>query len=294
LANQAAGAALPVFLAQPLNTAPLRSLLCGNTTREADMRILTFVALALAALTGSTAAAEIKVYSTIGMRSVLEALQPKFEQASGHKLDITWGLAAGLTKRVADGETPDALVAIRGGIDGLVKSGRVAEPSAVTLALSGVGVSVRGGAPKPDISTPEKLKEALLAAKAIAYSDPTKGGASGVHFAKVTEQLGILEAVKAKSKYPDTAGLPGKLLLDGTADLAIAQVPELLEVKGTDYVGPLPGNLQNVTMFAAGVVTGAKQPDAAAAFLSFLRTPEAVATIKEKGMDPPGPPAKGS
>jgi molybdate transport system substrate-binding protein len=258
------------------------------------MRTLTFAALALAALTGSTTAAEIKVYSTIGMRSVLEALQPKFEQASGHKLDITWGLAAGLTKRVADGETPDALVAIRGGIDGLVKSGRVAEPSAVTLALSGVGVSVRSGAPKPDISTPEKLKEALLAAKAIAYSDPSKGGASGVHFARVAEQLGILEAVKAKSKYPDTAGLPGKLLLDGTADLAIAQVPELLEVKGTDYVGPLPGNLQNVTIFAAGVVTGAKQPDAAAAFLSFLRTPEAVATIKEKGMDPPGPPAKGS
>src|ERR1041385_389740 len=172
----------------------------------------------------SSNAADIKVYSTIGMRSVLEELQPKFEKASGHKLDITWGLAAGLAKRVADGESPDALVAIRGGIDGRVRGARVSEPSAVTLALSGVGASVRGGAPKPDISTPDKFKAALLAAKAIAYSDPSKGGASGVYFAKVAERLGIAEAVKAKSKFPpDTAGLPGKLLLDGTADLAIEQ-----------------------------------------------------------------------
>jgi molybdate transport system substrate-binding protein len=233
-------------------------------------------------------AAEIKVYSTIGMGSVLKELQPKFEQASGHKLDITWGLAGALAKRVADGESPDALVAIRGGIDGLVKSGRVSGPSAVTLALSGVGVSVRSGAPKPDISTPDKFKAALLAAKAIAYSDPSKGGASGVYFAKVAERLGISDVVKAKSKFPpDTAGLPGKLLLDGTADLAIAQVPELLEVKGTDFVGPFPGDLQNATVFAAGVVSGAKQPDAATAFLKFLQTPEAIATIKAKGMEPP-------
>lgn len=251
-------------------------------------------ALMLAAYAGAAPAAEIKVYSTIGMRSVLEELKPKFEQASGHKLDIVWGLAAGLAKRVADGESPDALVAIRGGIDGLVTGGRVAQPSAVTLALSGVGVSVRRGAPKPDISTPEKLKEALIAAKAVAYSDPSKGGASGVHFAKVIDRLGIGDLVKAKSKHPETAGLPGKLLLDGSADLAIAQVPELLEVEGTDLVGPLPGDLQNITTFAAGVVSGAKQPDAAMQFLKFLQTPEAIATIKAKGMEPPPPTAKAS
>src|SRR3954470_1671063 len=239
-------------------------------------------------------AAEIKVYSTIGMRSVLEELKPKFEQASGHKLDITWGLAGALTKRVAEGESPDALVAIRGGIDGLAKDGRIAAPSAVTLALSGVGVSVRSGAPKPDISTAEKLKEALIAAKAVAYSDPAKGGASGVHFAKVAERLGIADQVKAKSKHPEAAGLPGKFLLDGSADLAIAQVPELLEVQGTDFVGPLPDDLQNITTFAGGVVSGAKQPEAATAFLKFLQTPEATATIKAKGMEPPPPAAKAS
>ena len=252
-------------------------------------------AFAALLLFGTTSdAAEIKVYATIGMGAVLKELQPKFEQASGHKLDITWGLAAGLTKRVADGESPDALVAIRGGIDGLVASSRIAQPSAVTLALSGVGVSVRSGAAKPDISTPEKLKETLIAAKAIAYSDPSKGGASGVHFAKVADRLGIGDLVKAKSKHPETAGLPGKLLLDGTADLAIAQVPELLEVQGTDLVGPLPGDLQNITTFAAGVVSGAKEPDAAMAFLKFLQTPEAAATIKAKGMEPPPPAAKAS
>jgi molybdate transport system substrate-binding protein len=259
-----------------------------------NVRCLLTTAFAAVLLAGTTAnAAEIKVYSTIGMRSVLEELKPKFEQASGHKLDITWGLAGALAKRVADGESPDALVAIRGGVDGLVTSGRIAAPSAATLALSGVGVSVRSGAPKPDISTPEKLKAALIAAKAIAYSDPAKGGASGVHFAKVTERLGIADQVKAKAKHPEAAGLPGKFLLDGSADLAIAQVPELLEVQGTDLVGPLPGDLQNITTFAAGVVTGAKEPDAAAAFVKFLQTPEALATIKAKGMEPP-PAAKAS
>jgi molybdate transport system substrate-binding protein len=252
------------------------------------------LAFALLGTTGWAGAAEIKVYATIGMGSVLKELQPKFERASGHKLDITWGLAGALTKRVADGETPDALVAIRGGVDGLVKNGRIAEPSAVTLALSGVGVSVRSGAPKPDISTPEKLKEALIAAKAIAYSNPAAGGASGVHFAKVADRLGIGDLVKAKSKHPETAGLPGKLLLDGTADLAIAQVPELLEVQGTDLLGPLPGDLQNITTFAGGVVSGAKEPGPAAEFLKFLQTPEAVATIKAKGMEPPLPSAKGT
>jgi molybdate transport system substrate-binding protein len=257
-------------------------------------RTIAAIAAALFGLAGLADAAEVKVYATIGMGSVLKELQPKFEQASGHKLDITWGLAGPLAKRVADGETPDALVAIKGGVDGLVASGRIAAPTAATLALSGVGVSVRSGAPKPDISTPEKLKEALIAAKGIAYSDPAKGGASGVHFAKVAERLGISDLVKAKSKYPETAGLPGKLLLDGTADLAVSQIPELLEVQGTDLVGPLPGDLQNITNFAAGVVTGAKQPDAAAAFIKFLQSPEAIATIKAKGMEPPPPAAKAS
>ena len=261
-------------------------------TNVRDLLAGAFAALLLASTTAD--AAEIKVYATIGMGSVLKELQPKFEQASGHKLDITWGLAGALTKRVADGESPDALVAIRGGVDGLVKDGKIAAPSAATLALSGVGVSVRSGAPKPDISTPEKLKEALIAAKAIAYSDPAKGGASGVHFAKVAERLGIGDQVKAKAKHPEAAGLPGKFLLDGSADLAIAQVPELLEVQGTDLVGPLPGDLQNITTFAGGVVSGAKEPDAAAAFLKFLQTPEAIATIKAKGMEPPPPPAKAS
>jgi molybdate transport system substrate-binding protein len=260
-----------------------------------NARYLVAGALVALLLAGTTSnAAEVKVYATIGMGAVLKELQPKFEQASGHKLDITWGLAGALTKRVADGETPDALVAIRGGVDGLVTNGRIAAPSAVTLALSGVGVSVRSGAPKPDISTPDKLKAALIAAKGIAYSDPSKGGASGVHFAKVADRLGIGDLVKAKSKHPETAGLPGKLLLDGTAELAISQIPELLEVQGTDLVGPLPGDLQNMTMFAGGVVSGAKQPDAAAAFLKFLQSPEALATVKAKGMEPPPPGGKGS
>ncbi len=228
------------------------------------------------------------------MGSVLKELQPKFEQASGHKLDITWGLAGPRQARRGRRErrTPSSPSGAASTVSSRAAGSR--QPSAVTFALSGVGVSVRSGAPKPDISTPEKLKEALLAAKAIAYSDPSKGGASGVHFAKVAERLGIGDQVKAKSKHPETAGLPGKLLLDGTADLAIAQVPELLEVQGTDLVGPLPGDLQNITTFAAAWSPARSSPTPRAAFLKFLQTPEAVATVKAKGMEPPPPAAKAS
>src|SRR5688572_1884134 len=187
----------------------------------------------------SATAAEIKVLSTIAMQSVFEEIAPQFEKASGHKLNITFGLSPVMAKRVQDGETADFVVSTRGGIDALLKSGKVLPGSDNTLVRSSIGVAVRKGTPKPDISTADALRRTLLAAKSISYSNPAAGGPSGVHFAKVLERLGITEEMKAKTKFPPAGGFTVQLLLRGDVDVAIQQISELT-VEGTDVVGPLP------------------------------------------------------
>jgi molybdate transport system substrate-binding protein len=231
-------------------------------------------------------AAEIQVYSTIGVRAALEELAPKFEKASGHKLAITWGTAAMLVKRVQDGETPDLLILTRQGLDALAKDGRVSAGSDAEFASSGMAVVVKKGASKPDISTPDAFKRALLTAKSIAYSNPAAGGASGVYFAKLLERMGIADEMKAKTKYPPAGGNSANLVVSGEAELAVQQEPEVMSVAGVDVVGPLPGNLNNITVYAAGVSTGAKEADAAKALINLLHSPEAATVFKARGLNP--------
>src|SRR5277367_3779049 len=150
--------------------------------------------------------AELKVYSTIGVRSVAEGLFSQFETTSGHKLVVTWGTAPMLVRRIEDGETADVLILSRAGLDALGKQGKVLAGSETPLASSGVGIAVKTGAPKPDISTPEALKQTLLKAKSIAYSEPSAGGASGVYFEKLIERMGIADVMKPKTKYPPAGG----------------------------------------------------------------------------------------
>ena len=145
-----------------------------------------------------------------------------------------------------------------------------------------MGVAVLKGAPKPDISTPDAFKRALLAAKAVAYTDPASGGASGAHMAKVLDRLGIASEVNAKAKLG--RGTPvANFLVSGEADIAIQQMPELLHVKGAEVIGPLPGDLQNVTTFAAGIPSGSAQAETAKALIRFLQTPESGAVMKKYG-----------
>ena len=146
--------------------------------------------------------AELVVFSTIGVRSAAELLFAQFDKASGHNLAVTWGTAPMLVKRIEDGDTADVVVLSRAGIDALQKQGKIAPGTDITLASSGVGIAVKAGAPKPDISTPEALKRTLLAAKSIAYSEPSAGGASGVYFAKLLERMGIAEADEAEDQIP--------------------------------------------------------------------------------------------
>jgi molybdate transport system substrate-binding protein len=238
-------------------------------------------------------AAEVRVLASAALASSLAVLKPMYEKASGDKVDLVLGTSGALAKRVADGESADLIISTGAGIDALIKDGKVVPGSRIDIARSGIGVAVKAGAPKPDISTPQALKAALLAAKSVAYTDPKSGGASGIHFVKVLADLGIADAINAKAKFGQ-GGLTGEFIVKGEADMAVQQLPELKSVPGIDIVGPLPAALQSITLLSSGVLAGAKMPDTARALVNFLRSPEAVAVLKDKGLEPGGPAAKGA
>ena len=230
--------------------------------------------------------AELSVYSTIGVRSAAEELFRNFETASGHKLAVSWGTAPMLVKRIEGGETADVLILSRAGIDQLSKQGKITPGSDVTLAGSGVAIAVKAGAPKPDISSPEALKNTLLSCKSIAYSEPSAGGASGVYFAKLLERMGIAEAMRPKTKYPPAGGFSAALLMTGEAELAVQQKPELLHVAGAEIVGFLPGDLNMVTQFAAAITSEGKNAEVGKSLIKFLQSSDANEVFRSKGLDP--------
>ena len=190
-------------------------------------------------------------------------------------------------KRVQDGESADLLVLTRQSLDTLVKDGKATAVPDAVFASSGMGMVVKAGAAKPDISTPESFKQALLNARTIAYSNPTFGGASGVYLSKLVERIGIADEMKAKTRHPPAGGNAALLVANGEAELAIQQVPEVISVKGVDFVGPLPGDLNNITTYAAGPGAGTKHEDAARALIRFLHSPEAAAVFKARGLRRP-------
>jgi molybdate transport system substrate-binding protein len=233
-------------------------------------------------------AAEIKVLSAGGMRPVMEDLGPKFERASGHKLAITFDFPPVVVKRVQDGESADVVIIPRQGIDSFVKDGKAAAGNVTVIARSGIGVAVRKGAPKPDISSPEALKRTLLAATSITYGDPAQS-ASGSHFARVLDRLGIANEMKSKTVFTKTPGLVGALVANGEAELGVNQLQDFIRIAGVEIVGPLPGDLQDTIVFSAAIMAGAKDAAASKALVNFLRTPEAATVIKAKGLEPATP-----
>jgi molybdate transport system substrate-binding protein len=239
------------------------------------------MALALLALTAwsGAEAAEIKVLSTVGMQPATPELIAQFERATGHRIAVTYGLAAVLKNNFLAGAPADVLILTNPIVEDLAKQGKVVPGSKVDVARSGVGIGVKAGAPKPDISTPDALKSAVLAAKSVGYS---REGASGVAFARVLERLGIAEQVRAK--YKDTGTKAGEMVVAGEIELGAAQIPELMAVPGVDVVGPLPAELQTVTIFSVGLTADAKEADAAKAFIKVLAGPAAAAVYKARGL----------
>jgi molybdate transport system substrate-binding protein len=240
---------------------------------------------ALMASTSGTHAAELKVLSTVALTPALDELKPKFE-STGNKLTIVYSTIAELKKKIDGGETADVIILSRPVLDDLVSQGKVTQGSIANIGASYVAVGVRAGASSPDISTPEKLKAALLATKSISYADPAKGGASGVYFAKVLDRLGIAEEMKAKTKLVPNAQA-GELVASGEAEMGVAQASEIAAVPGTLVVGPLPGDLNSRMVFSVGVGSTSQNREAAKALIELLASPAGAAVLKSKGMDPP-------
>ena len=250
------------------------------------LRITTIVAAVLAsAVAGNAQAAELRLLISGAIKAAMADVKPLFEQATEHKLVVLSDTSGRIAKRIADGEETDLIIVTSGGIDDLIKQGKVAAGSKSVLARSGIGAVVRKGAPKPDISTPEKFKQALLAAKTVAYTSPASGGQSGIYFARMLGELGIADAINAKAKYGQ-GGPVAAIVASGEAELGMQQIPELINFPGVDYVGPLPGNLQFFTVLAAGIAGNGKQPDAARALIAFFATPAALSAMKKNGMEP--------
>ena len=249
------------------------------------MRRTTTLAAALAGTligTGMTQAADINVLASNALKEAYLELVPGFEKATEHKVATTWAGTNDIKKRMAAGETYDLVIMAGPALDELVKQGKIVPGSRVDLAKSGVGVAVRAGAPKPDISSGDALKRALLAAKSIAYSS----GPSGVYMEGLFRRLGIADEIKPKLKQTQPGNPVGEVIARGEAEIGFQQVSELLPIAGIDYIGPLPPDIQHITVFSGGIHTGAKQPDAAKALVKFITAPAAASVIKKKGMEP--------
>ena len=232
-------------------------------------------------------AAEIKVLTAGAFKQVVLALVPDFEKQTGHKVTVENETVGALTKRIEGGEGFDLAVLTPGAVDNLTGKGKFAAGSRTNLARVGVGVVVKDGTPKPDISSVDAFKKSLLAAKSVAYIDPAAGGSSGIYVSGLLDKLGIGAEVKAKAKLIH-GGAVAEHIAKGEAELGIHQISEILPVKGIVLVGPLPAEIQNYTVYAAGLGANAKEADAAKALLKALSGPAAAEVLKTKGMEPAG------
>ena len=254
---------------------------------SANFRALALGFVSALFLTGAASAAEVRVMISGGLTAAYNALVPEFERATGHKVLTAYGPSMGTTTnaipvRLQRGEPVDVLIMVGYALGDLAKQGKVIADSQVDLVKSPIGIAVKSGAPKPDISSADSIKRALLAAKSIAYSD----SASGVYVStEMFAKLGIADEMRDKArKIPATP--VGEIVAHGDAEIGFQQISELKPVAGIDIVGPLPDELQKITVFSAGVATVSKEPDAGKALITFLASPAARDTLVNSGLEP--------
>jgi molybdate transport system substrate-binding protein len=278
-------------------------MICKQTgikeNREAIMkrqivRLSTIVAAILAASIGfiflfaqktPAQGTELLVVVSDGMKPSVEELVPQIEHSIGRKLTTQFNSSKALREKIQSGEPVDVAILTSDIIDDLIKQGKIAAGTRTDIARTGMGVGVRAGAPKPDVSTPEALKRALLSAKSITFNP---SGASAPHVYDIFDRLGIAENAKSKLML-DAKGEPGRPQMDvasGKADLVITLIPEIKFFKGVELAGPIPAELQSYISFAAGVATNSHNADAAKALIKFITSPAAAPTLKAKGVEP--------
>jgi molybdate transport system substrate-binding protein len=232
-------------------------------------------------VSGITQAAEIQVLASNATKEAYLELVPQFEKTTEHKVTTTWSGTVDIKKRLAAGETYDVLIMAGPEIDEFIRQGKLVAGSRVDLAKSGVGVAVRTGASKPDISSADGLKAALLSAKSIGYSQ----GPSGTYLVGLFQRMGIADTIKDKVKVSKVGQPVGNLIASGEVEIGFQQVSELLPVKGIDFLGPLPASVQQITTFSGGLFAAAKQPEAAKALVTFLAAPAATPVKRKHGLD---------
>lgn len=250
-------------------------------------RALAFGIASILLLASGASAAEVRVMISGGLTAAYKELVPEFERATGHKVLTAYGPSMGTTVnaipiRLGRGEPADVLIMVGYALGDLAKQGKVVAGSSVDLVKSPIGVAVKSGAPKPDISSVDALKRTLLAAKSIAYSD----SASGVYIStEMFEKLGIADAMKDKAKKIPATPV-GEIVAHGDAELGFQQISELKPVPGIDIVGQLPPEVQKITVFSAGIASVSKEPEAGKALIKFLASPAAAPVIINSGMEP--------
>jgi len=241
--------------------------------------VLAAVAVVTLSLGTSAHAAEVTALVTNALKSTLTELAPAFEKSSEHKLNVTFGSTEPLRARVEKGEPIDVTIIGDGAIDQLMKQGKLVAATRAVVTRSGLGIAIRNGAPKLDVGTTEAFKRTLLAAKSISFNAQ---GLSGIYLWTLFQRLGITDQIK--SKHKDGSG--AELVSKGETEIGLTQASEVALVAGVELGGLLPPEIQNYTVFAGAVITGAKQPAAGKALLEFLATPDTVKVMKAKGLEP--------
>jgi molybdate transport system substrate-binding protein len=235
----------------------------------------------------------VKVMATGAVESMIRRLGPNYQKQSGDTLDLNFGTAGAIRARFDGGETPDLIVLPAAMIEALAKANAVLADSVVDLGRTVTGVAIKEGAPAPDISTPEKFKEALVAARGVSYSDPAAGGSSGRYFSGLLEKLGLADAVGKKAVLGKRGYEVAQALVDGRAELGTTFISELMTVPGVTIIGPLPGELYFANTYTAAIPAGSRQPDAARALLAVLTDPATRARWTEAGLEPAFPALRG-
>jgi molybdate transport system substrate-binding protein len=238
---------------------------------------------ALIAGTGWAQAAEVKLLGAGAVRAIVTELAQAFEKETGHKVTMVFG-PVGVTRQRLASDPADIVIMTDVAIDDAIKQGGVVAGTRADIARTGMGVGVREGAARPDISTSEALKRSLLAAKSIVYVDPAQGATSGVYFAKMLQTWGIADAMKPKTTLVP-GGYPAELVAKGEVEMVVHQISEIVPVKGVALVGPLPKDVQLVTTYSAGIATKSTAPEAARAFVAYLTASSVRPKFGAAGLD---------
>lgn len=239
-------------------------------------------AAALLLLPSFAQSAEVRLLASGALKEAYLELLPDFEKASGHKVIAAWSSTTDIRSRVAAGEVADLVILGSSGTEDLIKEGKLVASTRATFAKSGIYVAVRADAPRPDIGSAEALKKTLLAAKSVGYSE----GASGTYLVAMFQKLGIYDQIKSKASVAKANEAVGEKVVRGDAEIGFHQLSELIPVKGIQIVGPLPPELQYITVFSGAIHREAREPDAAAALVKFLIAPSVGENIKKHGLDP--------